>query len=212
LLRGLRRLTITHLHHAEMVGVPVYSKFELLHTGLRFSSPSSQPQPTADNDLKPYARLCYTKPITMNRASKTPGISRIDQPSHRTHGFFVRLARRSKIHSAFFSDIKHGGREQALGAAKAHYLKLRQKLGLPRRHSRRQWAQTVRRRGKSGIQGVRRVLFCGQSGRLLKYWMATWSPELGMVRKKAFSIRKFGEAKAQRLAIRARREGVLSMK
>ncbi len=148
----------------------------------------------------------------MNHPSKTPGICRIDQPSHRTHGFFVRLARWGKIHSAFFTDKKYGGREQALSAAQAHYLKLRQKLGMPRQRSRRWNAEVVRRKGRSGIHGVRRIISRGQSGRQLKYWMAMWSPELGVVRKKQFSIRKFGEEKAKRLAIRARRAGVRNMK
>lgn len=146
----------------------------------------------------------------MNRPSATPGICRIDQPSHRTHGFFVRLARRGKIHSAFFTDKNHGGREPALAAAQAHYLKLWQELGLPLQYSRRQWAETVRLRGRSGIYGVQRVID-RQSKPWRKYWRATWSPELGVVRKRQFSIRKYGEEKAKRLALRARRAGLRSM-
>jgi hypothetical protein len=45
-----------------------------------------------------------------------------------------------------------------------------------------------------------------------KYWLALWSPELGVVRRKQFSIRKYGEKKAKNLAIRARQAGVRSMK
>lgn len=143
----------------------------------------------------------------MNRPSGTPGICRIDQPHKHNHGFFVRLARRGKIHPAFFSDKKHGGREQALAAALAHYLKLRKKLGMPRQRSRRWNAQIVRRKGRSGIHGVRRVV----TGRR-KFWLACWSPELGKVQRKQFSIHKHGEKKARQLAIRARRAGVRSMK
>ena len=148
----------------------------------------------------------------MSQPYKTPGICRIDQPSHRTHGFFVRVAYQGKIHSAFFSDKKFSGQAQALAAAQAHHLKLRQELGMPRQRSRRWNAEIVRRRGRSGIQGVRRVIIRGQSGRRLKFWLAMWSPELGVVRKKQFSIRKHGEEKAKRLALRARRAGVRSMK
>jgi hypothetical protein len=147
----------------------------------------------------------------MNRPSATPGICRIDQPHKHNHGFFVRVTRRRKIHSAFFSDKMHGGREQALVAAQAHYLKLRQKLGMPRRRSRPWNAQLVRRKGRSGIHGVQRVVD-RRGRRLRKYWKATWSPELGKVARKQFSIRKHGEEKAKRLAIRARRSGVRSMK
>jgi len=147
----------------------------------------------------------------MNTPSPTPGICRIDQPHKHNHGFFVRVARRGKIHPAFFADKKHGGREPALAAAQAHYLKLRQKLGMPRQRSRRWNAQVVRRKGRSGIHGVQRVVD-RRSKRLRKYWKATWSPELGKVRRKQFSIRKHGEKKARQLAIRARRAGLRSMK
>ncbi len=141
----------------------------------------------------------------------TRGISRIDQSSHRTHGFFVRVHRRRKIHSAFFSDKKHGGWRQALAAAQAHYLKMRAELGMPGRVSRRWNAGIVRRRGRSGIHGVQRIMIRG-GRRLRKYWKATWSPERGVVRRKQFSIRKYGEEKAKQLAIRARRAGLRNMK
>lgn len=148
----------------------------------------------------------------MRRPSKTPGISRIDQPSHRTHGFFVRVHHRGKIHSAFFSDQKHGGRKRALEAAQKHYLKLRKRLRLPSRASRRWNAEVVRRKGKSGIQGVQRVIIRRPDGWKSKVWMAIWSPEAGVVRKAQFSIGAYGEQRAKQLAIRARRAGVRSMK
>jgi hypothetical protein len=55
--------------------------------------------------------------------SKIPGISRIDQESTRTHGWFVRVGyRRTKQgwrpkHRAFFGDKSHGGKSSALKAA-----------------------------------------------------------------------------------------------
>jgi len=146
----------------------------------------------------------------MNHPSATPGVCRIDQPHKHNHGYFVRISRRGKVHSAFFTDKKHGGRALALAAAQAHYLKLREKLGMPRRRSRRWNAQIVRRRGRSGIFGVQRMID-RRVKPWRKCWRATWSPELGVVRSKQFSIRKHGEEKARRLAIRARRAGVRSM-
>jgi hypothetical protein len=60
------------------------------------------------------------------RPTRHRGISRIDQPSTRTHGWFVRTAfyRRSDgtyapRHSRFFGDVGHGGKRRALQAAKA---------------------------------------------------------------------------------------------
>jgi hypothetical protein len=67
---------------------------------------------------------------TRRKSSSLPaGISRIDQPSTRTHGYFVRVgyhrtrdgAWRPK-HRAFFGDAGHGGKAKALKAA-AKWLK-----------------------------------------------------------------------------------------
>jgi len=51
-------------------------------------------------------------------------ITRIDQPSTRTHGFFVRVGWRYRAdgsygpkHTAFFGDASHGGKRKALHAA-----------------------------------------------------------------------------------------------
>lgn len=60
------------------------------------------------------------------RQSKRRGISRIDQESTRTHGFFVRSGwyrRRDGSygpkHRAFFGDVSYGGKKGALRAAEA---------------------------------------------------------------------------------------------
>jgi hypothetical protein len=151
------------------------------------------------------------KPIHMNRPSATPGVCRIDQPSHRTHGFFVRLQRKGKIHSAFFTDKMHGGRAQALAAAQEHCRKLAAKLGTPVRMSRRDWAEIRRRKGLSGIHGVQKIVD-RRFKRPRIYWKASWSPEPYVVRRRQFSARKFGDREARRLAIRARRADVRSMK
>ena len=58
--------------------------------------------------------------------AKRPGISRIDQESTRTHGFFARFGyARDKSgtwrpkHRAFFGDASHGSKKKALAAAEA---------------------------------------------------------------------------------------------
>jgi hypothetical protein len=58
--------------------------------------------------------------------SPAPGVSRIDQPDRRTHGYFVRLGyARSRDGTtrpratAFFGDASHGGKKGALRAALA---------------------------------------------------------------------------------------------
>jgi hypothetical protein len=144
----------------------------------------------------------------MNRPSRTPGISRIDQPEKHNHGFFVRVQRRGKIHSAFFTDFKYGGRAQALAAAQRHHRKLLKQF---KPMTRRRWAEMRGRRGSSGIVGVQRLVDWG-SWPIRTYWKANWSPEPYVVRRKQFSVRKFGAKKAKQLAIRARRAGLRSMR
>lgn len=146
----------------------------------------------------------------MNKPSRTPGVCRIDQPEKYNHGYFVRLQRRGKIHSAFFSDRQHGGRKQALAAAQKHHRQLAAKLGTPAHMSRRQWAELRRRKGSSGIVGVQRLVV-RRYGKVRKYWKATWSPEPYVVARKVFSMQKYGSKRAKQLAIRARRAGLRSM-
>ena len=146
----------------------------------------------------------------MNTPSRTPGICRIDQPEKHNHGFFVRLQRKGKIHSAFFADKKHGGQALALAAAQEHCRKLAATLGTPVQMSRRDWAQLRRRKSSSGIVGVQKIVD-RRFKRPRRYWKATWSPEPYVVRRKWFAARKFGAIKARLLAIRARRAGLESM-
>lgn len=121
------------------------------------------------------------------------------------------MQRKGKIHSAFFSDLTHGGRELALAAAMAHYQEMKSRLGPPPQANRRAWAQVRRRKSASGIVGVQKVMR-KYNGRVLKAWVATWSPEPGVVRRMMFSIRKYGAIDAKQLAILARRRGVREMK
>ena len=63
--------------------------------------------------------------------TRRPGISRIDQESTRTHGYFARFGySRDKSgtwrpkHRAFFGDASHGGKKKALAAAEAWLTKI----------------------------------------------------------------------------------------
>ena len=64
---------------------------------------------------------------TSKRSPRLRGISRIDQPSTRTHGWFVRAGfyrRRDGSygprHRRFFGDVSYGGKRRALQAAKVY--------------------------------------------------------------------------------------------
>lgn len=145
--------------------------------------------------------------MATRRSKRWAGVSRIDQLEKRTHGFFVRLTRKGRIYNSFFADKAHGGKRKALKAARKHY------AGLLRKHgaiSRQAWAQIERRKGVSGILGVRKTAV-KKPGLKLEYWMASWSPRPYVVQRKMFSIRKFGSKVAKALAVKARRMGVRSM-
>ena len=77
-------------------------------------------------DYAPNDTILESMPTSKKRASgaKRPGISRIDQESTRTHGFFARFGyARDKNgtwrpkHREFFGDASHGSKKKALAAA-----------------------------------------------------------------------------------------------
>ena len=143
------------------------------------------------------------------RSRSRRGIARIDQPEKHNHGFFVRLQRKGIIHSAFFADKSYGGKRRAFRAAQKHFRGLEKKY---RPMTRRAWAELLRRKGKTGIIGVRRVIVRRRGHPRRVYWQANWSPRPHLVRRRVFSVRKFGERKARTLAILARRIGVRTMR
>lgn len=141
------------------------------------------------------------------RPANMKGISRIDQEEKHNHGWFVRVTRKGKTYSAFFTDKKHGGKTKALAAAREGLKKLRAKYPPM---SRKEFAKVQRRRTKSGIVGVTR-LTKNVKGKNYHFWQATWSPKPGVIEKKVFSISKYGAEKAKKLAIAARKKGVREM-
>jgi hypothetical protein len=66
-----------------------------------------------------------------SRPHRRRGISRIDQPSTRTHGWFVRAdfykrpdGTYGPRHRKFFGDVSHGGKRRGLRAAQDYLAKL----------------------------------------------------------------------------------------
>jgi len=147
--------------------------------------------------------------MRLGKSKRMRGISRIDQKEKRTHGFFVRLQRRGISHNAFFADQSCGGKRRALRAAQKYFRVLEKKY---RPMTRKTWTELVRRKGKSGIIGVRRVVVKRPGEPRRVDWQAIWSPSPYALKRRSFSVRKFGERKAKALAIRARRIGVRTMR
>jgi len=79
------------------------------------------------------------------RRVRRRGISRIDQPSTRTHGWFVRAGFSKRPdgtyaprHRKFFGDVSHGGKRRALQAAQEY-------LAIVARPQRKRKSRAVRR-------------------------------------------------------------------
>ena len=146
----------------------------------------------------------------MNKRSKTPGSAGLT--SRRTaHGFFVRLQREGKIYSAFFTDLKYGGRRRRWRRQSEFHRQSLAIFGPPPTPRRQWWAEIVRRKGRSAFNGVQKGVIRRDGKPRLYYWCATWSPEPYSARRKMFSIRKYGEEEARQQVIRARRAGLRSM-
>jgi hypothetical protein len=50
----------------------------------------------------------------------TYGVSRIDQPEKKNHGWYVRVTLDNKTSQKFFADKAHSGKQKALKAAQLH--------------------------------------------------------------------------------------------
>jgi hypothetical protein len=131
------------------------------------------------------------------------GISRIDQPEKHNHGYYVRLTRNGDTESRFFPDKSAGGKRAARRAAKEYEAELLEKAASIKPRPRKPSV-----RNTSGKVGVSRTSY--RSGtEAAEYWQAAWIDGKGTRKSAKYSIKKYGEEKAKRLALRARREGLL---
>jgi hypothetical protein len=131
------------------------------------------------------------------------GISRIDQPEKHNHGYYVRITRDGHTSAKFFSDKSSGGKRAALRLAKAHEAVLvKEAESRPRKRRER-----ITSRNTSGKVGVSRTEW-ESNGRLSAYWQAHWTTSDGTRKSVKYSISRYGEDKARRLALKARREGM----
>ena len=133
-------------------------------------------------------------------------ISRIDDTKKKTHGWYVRVYFKGKMHSKFFSDARFGDKDQGLQEAIKYRDELERKLGKPR--SERTVVQ-VSPRNRSGVIGVRRRRkSSGKKGRPGGYevYEVTWSPGPGKMKRTSVSIEKYGEEEAFKRACEIRRQ------
>lgn len=140
----------------------------------------------------------------MGKQDKEKGISRIDSGS--THGWFVRGYKNGKTYSKLFSDKKSGGKEMALRMAREHRDSLMERLdSIPNRERKR---RVVFRdaRNKTGVLGVCRTAKKGPNGKMHECYSVSWRPEPGTQKCTSFSINKYGEEKAFKMAVEFRKQ------
>ena len=126
---------------------------------------------------------------------KHKDISRIDQESKRTHGWYVRVRYFGKTHSKFFSDGKCGGKSSSLLAAITWRDEVEVRIGKQRtdRH-----IVTVSNT-QTGVVGVR-------LNDILNRYEVSWVKGDGKQGKTSVSIRKHGRKDAFAKACEIRKE------
>ncbi len=142
----------------------------------------------------------------MAKSKKDKGISRIDSGS--THGWFVRGYRNGKTYSRLFSDLKCGGKRKALRQAREYRDQLHDDLAKIPQKPRARRIVFRDSRNTTGVLGVCRTAKKGANGLLNECYSVSWRPEPGVQKCTSYSIRKYGEKQAFRLAV-AHRKRVL---
>ena len=133
---------------------------------------------------------------------RAKGVIRIDSDS--THGWQVRVYRHGKTYSKLFSDRKHGGKEEAFQAAVAYRTELEEEVAaLPEAAPRR---RLIRRNknNSTGVVGISRTYKRDRRGIKHEVYAVSWNPEPGVARGTSFSIKRYGEDTAFRLACELR--------
>lgn len=132
----------------------------------------------------------------------TYGIARLDVSSAGTHGWQVRLQRRGVKYAKYFSDRQFLGERDAFDEA------LRWRDRVLRKLEEDDGIRICRRspRNRSGVVGVSKVRVVAANGAEYEFWQATWSPAVGKRRCVKFSVMRYGEEEAFRLAVVARTE------
>ncbi|MDF1753208.1 MAG: AP2 domain-containing protein [Verrucomicrobiales bacterium] len=133
------------------------------------------------------------------------GITRIDQVDKKNHGYYVRITHKGQRYQKYFPDKSNGGKAKALRAAKAYRDEILAKLPKDKQDAA---SRKKRRIKKSGITGVTHVVSKSVKGKNYDYWQAAWVDESNRRKTAKFSIARYGEEKALKMAKKARREGV----
>jgi hypothetical protein len=133
----------------------------------------------------------------MNSIPKDFGISRIDQPDKKNHGWYVRISLNGETWLKFFPDKKLGGKRHSRKAAEVYRNQIVAKLPEER------VGQITRRRRRipqSAVVGVTHVEIRALSGKTYRSWQAGWQDAEGRRRTRKFSVARYGGDEARKKA------------
>jgi hypothetical protein len=141
------------------------------------------------------------------KTTKVPHLFHVNYPKQSQIGFLVKIHRaRGKKYEAFnFS--QYPTKKACFSAAKKRAQDVDK---LFPRLTRKEYAQIKRSNFKNSEVGVRKTIKKNK-GFEYEFWEASWSPRVGAVKKKLFSVNKYGDEEARKLAQKARTEGLASM-
>jgi hypothetical protein len=135
---------------------------------------------------------------------RAKGVIRIDSDS--THGWQVRVYRHGKTYSKLFSDRRHGGKEEAFQKALTFRAELEDEVAaLPEAAPRRRLIRS-NKNNATGVVGISRTFKRDRRGVKHEVYAVSWNPEPGIARGTSFSIKKYGEDAAFKMACKLRWE------
>jgi hypothetical protein len=135
------------------------------------------------------------------------GISRIDQPSRNTFGWYVRVMFNGETRCKFFSDKASGSKRKALEAAIKYRNQAEKELGRPRTDRQVTSGSGKTETGVTGVTIKKEIKKTNKGEKIVnKYYVVTWHPWPGKTCAKMVSIEKYGERGALLKACRIRRE------
>ena len=142
------------------------------------------------------------------KTTKIPLLYEVNYPEQSQVGYLVKGKRRDQppFHE-LFNFSKYSSEEACFKAAMARAKFLHK---LYPQLTRREYAQIKRKNFKNRIVGVRKLVK-KVKGFEYEFWGASWSPRVGVVKKRLFLVNKYGDKEAEQLALKARREGLASM-
>lgn len=138
----------------------------------------------------------------MSRKSEPLGVTRINTPESHAIGWMARIQRGKERRSEFFADKDSGGSAKTKAAALRQVRQWRRQLP-PASTSHR---GVLTQRNKSGEVNLHKRVHApkGNPDLAYEFWASIWTERGGRRRTKSFSVNKYTDAGAKRLAQIAR--------